>query len=100
MVCFRLEGFFLDLGLSLSPHFSPEQVRGTADIFYLRPVSDGPYENSVWYSNESLSPTIIDQILNRLKLLADFYHQTKPVETGSTSNGNPTVTSITSTMTN
>jgi hypothetical protein len=53
-------------------------------------------ENSIWYSNESLAPTIIDQILNRLKLIPDFYNQTKPVETSSTaSNGNNTVTSTT-----
>jgi hypothetical protein len=75
--------------------FSPEQIRGTADIFYLRPLSGQILENSICYSNESLAPTIIDQILNRLKLLPDFYHQTKPVETGSTSNGNHTITSTT-----
>jgi hypothetical protein len=84
-------------------NFSPEQIRGTADVFYLRPLSDQIHENSIWYSNESLSPTIIDQILNRLKLIPDFYNETKPVETSSTpsssSNGNNTVTSTT-TITN
>ncbi len=78
--------------------FSPEEIRGTADVFYLRPLSDQILENSIWYSNELLSPTIIDQILNRLKLLPDFYNQTKPVETGSTSlNGNNTITSTSNT---
>ncbi|CAF4179869.1 unnamed protein product, partial [Rotaria magnacalcarata] len=78
----------------------PEEIRGTADVFYLRPASEQLVDNSIWYSNESLSPTIIDQILNRLKLVSDFYNQTKPVEQGSTpSNGNNTVTSTT-TMTN
>jgi hypothetical protein len=78
--------------------FSPEQIRGTADVFYLRPLSDQIHENLIWYSHELLSPTIIDQILNRLKLLPDFYNQTKPVETGSTSsNGNNTITSTTNT---
>ncbi|CAF2417956.1 unnamed protein product [Rotaria sp. Silwood2] len=78
----------------------PEQIRGTADVFYLRPISEQIQENSIWYSNDSLSPTIIDQILNRLKLIPDFYNQTKPVETGSTSsNGNNMVTSTT-TITN
>lgn len=79
---------------------SPEQIRGTADVFYLRPVSDQNLESTIWYSNESLSPTIIDQILNRLKLIPDFYNQTKPVEAGSTtSTANNTVTSTT-TITN
>ena len=75
----------------------PEQIRGTADVFYLRPLTDSINENSIWYSNESLSPTIIDQILNRLKLLPDFYNQTKPVETTAlSSNGNSTVSSTAS----
>lgn len=75
---------------------SPEQVRGTADVFYLRPTGEAHTENIIWYSKESLSPTIIDQILNRLKLLPDFYTQTKPVETGSTpSNGNNSMTTST-----
>ncbi|CAF3754560.1 unnamed protein product [Rotaria socialis] len=78
----------------------PEEIRGTADVFYLRPASEQLVDNSIWYSNESLSPTIIDQILNRLKLVSDFYNQTKPVEQGSTpSNGNNTVTPTT-TITN
>ena len=76
--------------------FSPEEIRGTADVFYLRPLTEQVNENSIWYSNESLSPTIIDQILNRLKLLPEFYTQTKPVETSTvSSNGNNTVTSTT-----
>ena len=76
--------------------FSPEQVRGTADVFYLHPITEQIVENSIWYSNESLSPTIIDRILNRLKLIPDFYTETKPIETGSTSsNGNNTVMSTT-----
>jgi len=62
---------------------SPEQVRGTADVFYLRPIPGQNLENSIWFSNEPLSATIIDQILNRLKLLPDFYNQTKPVGTNS-----------------
>ncbi len=82
--------------MNLFVFFSPEQIRGTADVFYLRPISEVITENSIWYSNESLSPTIIDQILNRLKLLPEFYNQTKPVETGPTSsNGNNTITSTT-----
>ena len=64
--------------------FSPEQVRGTADLFYLRPLLTEDQTNSVWFSSEALSSTIVDQILTRLKLLPDFYHQTKPVETTST----------------
>lgn len=64
---------------------SPEQIRGTADVFYLHPLSDQNPENSIWFSHEPLSSTIIDQILNRLKLLPDFYNQTKPVETNNTS---------------
>ncbi len=82
-------------------NISPEQIRGTADVFYLRPISEQILENSIWYSNESLSPTIIDQILNRLKLIPDFYNETKPVETGSTSsNGNNMVSSTTTSTTN
>ncbi|CAF0898757.1 unnamed protein product [Rotaria sordida] len=61
----------------------PEQIRGTADIFYLHPITGQILENSPWFSNEPLSATIIDQILNRLKLLPDYYNQTKPVETNS-----------------
>jgi hypothetical protein len=64
---------------------SPERMRGTADVFYLRPTSDTTADNSLWFSDQSLSPAIIDQILNRLKLVPDFYLQTKPVETGPTS---------------
>jgi len=30
----------------------PEEVRGTADVFYLRPISEQILENSVWYTNE------------------------------------------------
>jgi hypothetical protein len=74
-------------------HISSEQVRGTADVFYLRPLNGQILESSLWFSNESLSPTIIDQILNRLKLLPDFYTQTKPVETGSTSTSTNSTTS-------
>lgn len=75
---------------------SPEEIRGTADVFYLRPISEQVHENSIWYSNESLSPTIIDQILNRLKLIPDFYNETKPVDSGAAPpNGNNTVTSTT-----
>jgi hypothetical protein len=73
--------------------FSSEQVRGTADVFYLRPINGQSLESSVWFSNEPLSSTIIDQILNRLKLLPDFYNQTKPVETYSSSTGNNSATS-------
>ncbi len=80
----------------ISKYFlSPEEIRGTADVFYLRPISGQNLENSVWFSNEPLSATIIDQILNRLKLLPDFYNQTKPVETNSSSTtNNPTTTSV------
>jgi hypothetical protein len=77
---------------------SPEEIRGTADIFYLRPISEQIVENSLWFSNESLSPTIVDQILNRLKLIPDFYTQTTPVETSAS--GSNTVTSTTSTANN
>lgn len=62
---------------------SPEQIRGTADIFYLHPLPNHTSQNSIWFSKQSLSSTIIEQILNRLKLLPDFYNQTKPVETTS-----------------
>jgi hypothetical protein len=49
-------------------------------------------ENSIWFSNEPLTATIIDQILNRLKLLPDFYNQTKPVETNSSLTNNNSTT--------
>ncbi|CAF2721732.1 unnamed protein product [Rotaria sp. Silwood2] len=71
----------------------PEQVRGTADVFYLRPITGQILESSLWFSNEPLSATIIDYILNRLKFLPDFYKQTKPVETNSSSAGNNATTS-------
>ena len=71
-------------------YFSPEPIRNAADVFYLRPLTDSINENPIWYSTESLSPTILDQILNRLKLLPDFYHQTKPVETASVSSNGTT----------
>jgi Domain of unknown function (DUF3504) len=70
---------------------SPEQIRGTADVFYLRPIIGQNLENSIWFSDEPLSATIIDQILNRLKLLPDFYNQTKPVETNPSSTSNTSV---------
>ncbi|CAF1652840.1 unnamed protein product, partial [Adineta ricciae] len=63
----------------------PEQIRGTADVFYLKPLAGQALENSLWFSNESLPSTTLEQILNRLKLLPDYYHQTKPVQTSSTS---------------
>jgi hypothetical protein len=75
---------------------SPEQIRGTADVFYLRPIIGQNLENSIWFSNEPLSVTILDQILNRLKLLPDFSNQTKPVETHPSS----TSTNSTTTSTN
>ncbi len=71
---------------------SPEQIRGTADVFYLRPILGENLENSIWFSNEPLTATIIDQILNRLKLLPDFYNQTKPVETNSSLTNNNSTT--------
>ncbi|CAF3602652.1 unnamed protein product [Rotaria sp. Silwood1] len=71
----------------------PEQVRGTADVFYLRPINGQILESSLWFSHEPLSATIIDQILNRLKLLPDFYNQTKPVETNSSTVGYNVTTS-------
>ena len=72
---------------------SPEQIRGTADVFYLRPITGQILESSIWFSSEPLSTIIIDQILNRLKLLPDFYNQTKPVETNPSSIGNNSITS-------
>ncbi|CAF3563186.1 unnamed protein product [Rotaria sp. Silwood1] len=71
----------------------PEEVRGTADVFYLRPINGQLLESSLWFSHEPLSATIIDQILNRLKLLPDFYNQTKPVETNSSTVGYNVTTS-------
>ncbi|CAF4966210.1 unnamed protein product [Rotaria sp. Silwood1] len=68
-------------------------VRGTADVFYLRPINGQLLESSLWFSHEPLSATIIDQILNRLKLLPDFYNQTKPVETNSSTVGYNVTTS-------
>lgn len=92
----KLEKFLEISRVTSSSIFSPEQIRNVADAFYLRPLTDSINENAIWYSTESLSPTILDQILNRLKLLPDFYHQTKPVETSSgSSNGANTVTSTT-----
>ncbi|CAM4941099.1 unnamed protein product [Rotaria socialis] len=64
---------------------NPEQIGGTTDVLYLHPISEQIPENSLWFSHEPLSSTIIDQILNHLNLLPDFYTQTKPVETGPTS---------------
>ncbi|CAF3401209.1 unnamed protein product [Rotaria socialis] len=66
-------------------NFGPEQIGGTTDVLYLHPISEQIPENSLWFSHEPLSSTIIDQILNHLNLLPDFYTQTKPVETGPTS---------------
>ena len=43
---------------------------------------------------------MIDQILNRLKLLPDFYHQTSPVETGPIANGGNTMASAAAGMAN
>jgi hypothetical protein len=73
--------------------FSPEHIRGTADVFYLHPIIGLNLESPIWFSNQPLSTTIIDQILNRLKLLPDFYNQTKPVETNSSSTMNNSTTS-------
>jgi hypothetical protein len=72
---------------------SPEHIRGTADVFYLHPIIGQNLESPIWFSNQPLSATIIDQILNRLKLLPDFYNQTKPVETNSSSTINNSTTS-------
>ncbi|CAF2170302.1 unnamed protein product [Rotaria magnacalcarata] len=73
-----------------------EQVRGAADLFYLFPIAGQSLEYSLWFSNEPLLTTVIDQILNRLKLLPDFHNQTKPVDTNLSSNDN-NVTPATST---
>ncbi|CAF1271324.1 unnamed protein product [Rotaria magnacalcarata] len=73
-----------------------EQVRGAADLFYLFPIAGQSLENSLWFSNEPLLTTVIDQILNRLKLLPDFHNQTKPVDTNLSSTDN-NVTPATST---
>ncbi|CAF0879246.1 unnamed protein product [Didymodactylos carnosus] len=60
----------------------PESVRQSADLFYLRPISGQQLsENSLWFTNEPLLPAIIDQILERLRLIPDFYLQTTPVDT-------------------
>ncbi|CAF1348268.1 unnamed protein product [Adineta steineri] len=71
----------------------PDQIRGTADVFYLHPIIGQSLENSTWFSTESLSTKIVDQILNRLKLLPDFYNQTKPVETNASLINNNLTTS-------
>jgi len=86
------KNFFFELILFRNICLSPEQIRGTADVFYLRPILGENLENSIWFSNEPLSATIIDQILNRLKLLPDFYNQTKPVETNSSLPNNNSTT--------
>ncbi|CAF3361294.1 unnamed protein product [Rotaria socialis] len=65
--------------------FDAHNPGGTTDVLYLHPISEQIPENSLWFSHEPLSSTIIDQILNHLNLLPDFYTQTKPVETGPTS---------------
>ncbi len=85
----------IEIILFLKYSCSSEEIRGTADVFYLQPINGQNLENSLWFSNDPLSSTIIDQILNRLKLLPDFYNQTKPVETNSssTSTGNNLTTS-------
>lgn len=98
--CINMASFFLPRFIWII-FFSSEQVRGTADVFYLLPLNGNNLENSLWFTNEPLSATIIDQILNRLKLLPDFYNQTKPVETNSSSIGNNVVVSqMTATSTN
>ena len=99
IIMYQNGNIFYSIYLPFTTEFlGPEQVRGTADVFYLRPNAEPLVDNSIWYSKDSLSPTIIDQILNRLKLLPEFYNETKPVETGSTSStGNNSVTSTTGT---
>lgn len=84
---FKILGFYIIFHCFLSP----EEVRGAADVFYLCPITGQSLDNSLWFSNEPLSTTIIDQILNRLKLLPDFYNQTKPVEINSSSVDNNVV---------
>ena len=76
---------------------SSERVRGTADVFYLRPLTGQSVESALWFSDEALSPSIIDQMLNRLKLLADFYTETRPVETGPTLLASPSNTTTATT---
>jgi hypothetical protein len=91
MIFIFLNGKFIFRIIYLKISFfseSPEEIRGTADVFYLQPLTGQNPENSIWFSHEPLSARIIDQILNRLKLLPDFYHQTKPVETTVTSSNN------------
>ncbi|CAF3321283.1 unnamed protein product [Rotaria socialis] len=81
-----------------NPGNCSEQVRGVADVFYLFPIAGQSLANSLWFSNEPLSTAIIDQILNRLKILPDFHNQTKPVDTNSSSTDNNVTTATSTTI--